>query len=622
MTTLTTGGSPWERWDRAVVAITERDRPGELRRLEGALAGLSVLRPGATEEQVGDLEWRLGVRLPGSYRRFLLSSNGSWAAPWYGLVDTGMDDGVPGLLDAGHVGWVRDMDRTLTSIWFNEFDSPLDEADYLSYAGEALDPVHTKHGHIRWCLQVSGGRDGWTVLLNPLVIDGDGEWEAWDFGSKNPGAVRYPSFGALIDADSSRIEADLASPHEPPPPRDRIDELVRMARTDEAEARRGLAELASDGAAPLPARQRALGALARLATGAVPELQPFATDPEPRLQGACLGRLATSPDRTDRNVAMTALTERDLEGFVLRGLPLAAADAIHAAWLRSGRPELLVQLARLGDPRAGPPLAAALLSPDTPPAAHDELVQYAWWPRDRTVVPALLELARRTDAPLADIGVALSRLGATSEAIPVLADAIRSHRDPGHAATELGGLSDPAAGEALLDAVPGHPTANQIMAVGQHPSPSAVALLLDAVADPGLQHAAMAAAELMGPIAADVAAELARTGSLDAVRALARMGDERALEPLLSAIAEDDVDTARAGADGLRDLRHEHATAALEGAVHHPDRRGVAVIACHGLVMKRASSAPDACAALAADADPDVARLGARWRAQLGREAD
>jgi hypothetical protein len=38
------------------------------------------------------------------------------------------------------------------------------------------------------------------------VVDQHGEWEAWDFGSKLPGAARHRSFAALLIADAERQE--------------------------------------------------------------------------------------------------------------------------------------------------------------------------------------------------------------------------------------------------------------------------------------------------------------------------------------------------------------------------------------------------------------------------------
>jgi hypothetical protein len=46
----------------------------------------------------------------------------------------------------------------------------------------------------------SDSGDGDIYLLIPKVVFDNGEWEAWHFGSKLPGAARYRSFYELIKA--------------------------------------------------------------------------------------------------------------------------------------------------------------------------------------------------------------------------------------------------------------------------------------------------------------------------------------------------------------------------------------------------------------------------------------
>jgi hypothetical protein len=45
-------------------------------------------------------------------------------------------------------------------------------------------------------------------LLNPKVIDENGEWEAWEFGNKIPGAYRYRSFWEMMQATYHRSFGD------------------------------------------------------------------------------------------------------------------------------------------------------------------------------------------------------------------------------------------------------------------------------------------------------------------------------------------------------------------------------------------------------------------------------
>jgi hypothetical protein len=187
-----------ERWDAALRAAD----PDE--------AGDTVLRRGAAVAEVEALGARLGTRLPPSYRAFLLHSDGAAAQPGWGLTKGGL-----GLLDCAQVGWFRDRERSYVDIWsdgdvevtpdgmhsgFHGFaEARYPEATYLDHARRPHAPEH-KTGHVRYVLQISSDFDGYTVLLNPLVVDQHGEWEAWDFGSKLPGAARYRSFAALLVA--------------------------------------------------------------------------------------------------------------------------------------------------------------------------------------------------------------------------------------------------------------------------------------------------------------------------------------------------------------------------------------------------------------------------------------
>ena len=51
---------------------------------------------------------------------------------------------------------------------------------------------------MKTALQISFTEDGYVYLLNPKIIDSRNEWEAWDFGTKLPGAYRYRSFWEMM----------------------------------------------------------------------------------------------------------------------------------------------------------------------------------------------------------------------------------------------------------------------------------------------------------------------------------------------------------------------------------------------------------------------------------------
>jgi hypothetical protein len=77
------------------------------------------------------------------------------------------------------------------------------EQDYFNYGGEKSGDFDPKHLAQTLCISEVG--DDAVLLLNPMVIWPDGEWEAWLFANWIPGAIRYRSF-----ADWMRHElADL-----------------------------------------------------------------------------------------------------------------------------------------------------------------------------------------------------------------------------------------------------------------------------------------------------------------------------------------------------------------------------------------------------------------------------
>src|SRR5215216_6999429 len=67
--------------------------------------------PGASEQQVSDLEQRLQTRLPPSYRSFLLTSNG-FRQP---------GNTVPRLYSIPQVDWYRNTDQETIDIWLGVF---------------------------------------------------------------------------------------------------------------------------------------------------------------------------------------------------------------------------------------------------------------------------------------------------------------------------------------------------------------------------------------------------------------------------------------------------------------------------------------------------------------------
>ena len=103
-------------------------------------------------------------------------------------------------------------------------------------------------------------------------------------------------------------------------------------------------------------------------------------------------------------------------------------------------------------------------------------------------------------------------------------------------------------------------------------------------------------------------------GDLLAARALARKRDERALAPLLEALASEDPELAFEGADGLRDLRARAAAPRLLEAVEAGADDDIVACAAHALVCMQAPEAEMALELLAGSASAPLRRLAELWR--------
>lgn len=151
--------------------------------------------PGVAVDKLTHSEKRLAIQLPPSYRAFLHASNG-----W-----TQASRSVPILLPIEKIEWFRKLHREWVQAY--QFSEPLDisETEYFDYAKS--DSVHFHPKHLQHTLCVSDIGDDAVLLLNPMVIWPDGEWETWFFANWLPGAQRFRSF-----ADWFKHEhADLAA---------------------------------------------------------------------------------------------------------------------------------------------------------------------------------------------------------------------------------------------------------------------------------------------------------------------------------------------------------------------------------------------------------------------------
>jgi hypothetical protein len=163
-----------------------------------AYAARSGARAPATDSEIAALEKRLGTSLPPSFVSFLRYSNG------YALFD------FPQVIfGTQEIEWFVTHNKEYADIW-NEERSEVDDEMYGQY-GAHQSSVHMRAEYLYSCLQISDDIDGYVHLLNPKTVNPNGDWEAWDFGSKIPGAIRYRSFWEMMCALNERILGDAAS---------------------------------------------------------------------------------------------------------------------------------------------------------------------------------------------------------------------------------------------------------------------------------------------------------------------------------------------------------------------------------------------------------------------------
>ena len=133
---------------------------------------------GASEQQLGKAESKLKVKLPPSYQAFLSVSNGL-QLPSGGLVLRAVED----------IRWFRKEHKD----WYEAYEMSAEplcvlEKDYFDYAKQDCAVFEIKH--LAQTLCISEIADDAVLLLNPMVVWPDGEWETWFFSNSAPGAIR------------------------------------------------------------------------------------------------------------------------------------------------------------------------------------------------------------------------------------------------------------------------------------------------------------------------------------------------------------------------------------------------------------------------------------------------
>lgn len=159
------------------------------------LESKQCLKKGATEAEILELEKKLQAKLPLGYRNFLLSSNGFILLNYY-LELYGTDQ----------INWLIELDRNLAE-GYDENEEDISDEEYFQY-GEHQNCGLYREKYLKTALQISSTEDCFIYLLNPVIVDNRNEWEAWDVGSKYPGAYRYRSFWDMMQATYKRTFAD------------------------------------------------------------------------------------------------------------------------------------------------------------------------------------------------------------------------------------------------------------------------------------------------------------------------------------------------------------------------------------------------------------------------------
>lgn len=294
----------------------------------------SLLRPPATEEQVREVEARLGRSLPPSYREFLLLSDGAFGDHW-GPTWTWAQNGweAPtsqssvvgvGFLPCDDLRWLRDVSPAIAEIWADTETDADDESRVLV--------VHDGQEPWPWTPMAAGlviatEKGPGTTCLVP--VEGVEEWQVWFIAKET--AVAYLSFRSFLE----RMVAEL----EPVTSVVELREVIALARAHDPVATERLSRVTTPDAVPL---------LAQL------------------LEGSLAYRASESLGRIGSAEAVDALVRCPPFPGALDALALVGNERARDHLVESGA---IRQLSWLGDPRAAQ-LAARVIEERDRTAAH------------------------------------------------------------------------------------------------------------------------------------------------------------------------------------------------------------------------------------------------------------
>ena len=154
--------------------------------------------PPASEEEVLEVEMRLGLTLPPSYRSFLAVSNG-WR-PFDNLIERLMT-----VLEIGYYREIDPEDVAMTQKYFQEND--ISDIDYLDYDNPAhCEALRHRYYPTSVLIGKGWGVESERILLNPSIVSPNGEWEVIYFANWIPGNRRYRSFRHFMECEIKQLE--------------------------------------------------------------------------------------------------------------------------------------------------------------------------------------------------------------------------------------------------------------------------------------------------------------------------------------------------------------------------------------------------------------------------------
>jgi hypothetical protein len=643
-----------EEWSRLLARRRFGFRPADV--AEAVVRNRSILAAGATEKQIVEAEARLGRRLPPSYRRFLRLSNGAYGGHLglqsefsSGELAEAEPPAPRSLLPVEEIGLLA-FDDPLSVDDVVPYQAPVqlgqstlhhptrgDEVSYLVAPWSGAQ-VSGKRGHAVWSVRIGWVDDPASVLLlNPMVMDGAGEWELVVLQPDDD--YRYPSFLTWLEREV---------------------EHLRRRQPSMARARERLAEVSPSAPAGIGAAEALIGAEAD--PGWLVERLEAALSPGVKtvFQEAAL-RLVEWVDIEYGGNRFAAWVNRMLDDPLYDGVGLAG---LVAGSRLGGVPPAAEVLGRgrsgdtpaIGSLPTADLVAAYQAAPDPILAsyleqrAHPLVVEparvelQALIPQHRGYFRAqtrsevhhltggltsrqILTLADRHQLPPWSVARGLVRAGFAGEAVGYLERRLAHSGDVDLLYT-IAEIDTAPAWEALDRAARSPERRTRLVSLQaaartRSPllAPTAAGLIGGAEAE---SMTALLALEIQ-PVqeAGDALFEVWQgTSHLGSLRALARRRDHRVLDDCRLLLSDDDESIARVGAETLRDLRHPAAKDAVLAALERARSDDLVAILAHTVTMLHATGAAPALLARAgAAANQQLADLLSRWARQLAGKA-